>query len=236
MIQQRLSEGIKQKSVYDYPQVNYLSGSLQRIETHRGCPNKCPYCYEPDINVTFPIPKIERNQVQILDMNFLVQSTIVSRIRELSEQKVNKRVVYYEAVCGFDYRYLTQEIANELKVARFKRIRLAWDYGYREQLKIKDAVAKMLKAGFKREDLMIFMIVNWKIPKWECERKLDLLKVWNLKVCDCCFDGGHKHAIPFHWTEREIQEFRWKSRKHNQLVNFKMDPQIGGEYGKTLSA
>lgn len=51
------------------------------------------------------------------------------------------------------------------------------------------------------------------------------MKVWNVKVCDCCYDGGYKNAIPIYWTQKEVDDIRLKSRKHNQLVLLGMDPQ-----------
>lgn len=208
------------------PPYNKVKGDRQRIETHRGCPNNCPYCFEPTEVEVYPIPNLERNYVEILDMNFLYQPEIIKRIGELAEKRVGGRVVYYEEVCGFDHRLMTQEIANELKKARFVRPRIAWDGGATDQFKIKDCIDKLMKAGYKRKEIMCFMIVNWNITKRVCDRKLDLLKIWNVKVCDCCFDGGYKHAAPKRWTFDELKEFRAKCRKHNQIVNFGIDPEL----------
>lgn len=163
---------------------------------------------------------IECNYVEILDMNFLYQPDIILRIKHLEAIRVNDKIVYYEAICGFDYRLMTQEIADELKKARFIKPRFAWDGGLKEQYKIKDAINVFLRAGYRATELMCFMIVNWDIPKIECEKKLDFLKVWRIKVCDCCYDGGYKYAIPERWTAVELKEFRAKCREHNQLVNF----------------
>ena len=56
--------------------------------------------------------------------------------------------------------------------------------------------------------------------------KLDLCKVWNVKVADCYFDNQLSPNIkPIHWKEDKIKTFRRKCRKHNQLVNFKIDPE-----------
>jgi len=56
---------------------------------------------------------------------------------------------------------------------------------------------------------------------------LDLCKVWNVKVCDCYFDGQvSPHIVPIFWTEQQIRDFRKRVRKHNQLVNFGIDPEI----------
>lgn len=214
-------------TTHDRPQYNAVKGNVQRIELHRGCPwaDIHEYCYEPNIYEDFPIPELVKNQIQILDMNPLARKDILDVIKELGSKKVNNRVVRYEAICGFDYRFLTDEIAQAIKAARFIRPRLAWDGSFSEQVKIKIAIDRLLKVGYKRNELMLFMIVNWRIPYTECLRKLDLMKVWNVKVCDCCYDGGYKYAVPVHWTQKEMDDIRLKSRKHNQLVLLGMDPQ-----------
>jgi hypothetical protein len=212
-------------TTYNRPQYNAIKGEVQRIELHRGCPWHHEYCYEPQINEDFPIPEIVKNQVEILDMNFLVRKDALEIIKQLGEIRVDDKVVSYEFICGLDYRFLTQDIANQLKVSRFTRIRLAWDDPLSEQKKIKNAIQILIKAGYKRNELMLFMIVNWRIPYTECLRKLDLMKVWGVKVCDCCYDGGYAVAVPVYWTQAEISSIRKISRKHNQLVLFGIDPQ-----------
>jgi hypothetical protein len=51
--------------------------------------------------------------------------------------------------------------------------------------------------------------------------------VWRIKACDCYFDGqiGSK-IIPIYWSGEQIKSFRHKCRKHNQIVNFGIDPEI----------
>ncbi len=85
----------------------------------------------------------------------------------------------------------------------------------------------LLKAGYKPNDITIFMICNWKISYEHNLRKLDLCKVWNVKVADCWFDNQlSPNIIPIHWTDVQIKDFRHKVRKHNQLVRFKIDPEL----------
>lgn len=217
-------------TTYGKPQYNYVKGDKQRIELHRGCPwvrkLQHDYCYEPEIYEDFPIPLLVRNCVQILDMNLLARKDALEVIKELSEKRVNGKVIYYEAVCGFDFRLLTQEIADWLHITRFIKPRLAWDGSFSDQYKIKDAIGYLLKTGYKAKEISLFIIVNWKIPYRECLRKLDLMKVWNVKVCDCCYDGGYKYATPTLWTGKELTSFRRICRKHNQLVLFGIDPQL----------
>ena len=67
---------------------------------------------------------------------------------------------------------------------------------------------------------------RWHIPQHECLMKLDLCKVWNVKVADCYFDNQLPPNVePLFWTAYMINEFRRKVRKHNQMVNFKIDPE-----------
>jgi len=76
---------------------------------------------------------------------------------------------------------------------------------------------------------MVFMICNWTIPYGENLKKLDLCKVWRVKVGDCYFDNQTSPNInPSHWTDLQIKTFRNKVRKHNQLVNFRIDPEVKG--------
>lgn len=215
------------RTTYGGPQYIAIKGNVQRIELHRGCPwaDIHDFCYEPLEHEDFPIPEIIKNQVQILDMNFLVRKDALDIIKELKKIKVDGKVVQYELICGIDFRFLTQEIANALKDSRFVRPRIAWDGPLADQYKIKDIVQILLNAGYKRNEIMLFMIVNWRISYEECLRKLDLMKVWNVKVCDCCYDGGYKYSVPEYWIIEEIKDIRIKCRKHNQLVLFGIDPQ-----------
>lgn len=177
------------------------------------------------------MPEIVRNWVLIYDMNLLCKSKALQIIEELGKVRVKGKVVKYELVCGIDYRFLTQEIANALKQSRFVNIRLAWDGSYSEQKKIKAAIDMLLKAGYRSKSIMVFMLCNYSTVSYEenC-LKLDLCKVWNVKACDCYFDGQvMPHVSSYHWSEKEIRSFRKKVRKHNQLVNFGIDPERVGE-------
>lgn len=218
--------------VYNSPQVNYTTEcgigkrkkKVQRFETSRGCPNYCEYCYEPTKLEVFELPEVTEKRVQILDMNFLWQPNVIDRIKSL-----RKRGTHYELVCGIDYRLLTHEIATELKKSMFIPIRFAWDGGYNDQYKIRDTLKMLLNAGYNKRDISVFMLVNHKISYDECCNKLDLLKVWGVKVADCCFDGGYKNTTVFKWPKHYIKPFRAKCRKHNQLINFQIDPEVSSD-------
>lgn len=116
---------------YSYGPYNKFNDIEQWIRITEGCPHNCPYCYEPQIIKTFVIPKIIRTKVKIMDMNLLCKKEALQIIRTLGEKKVDGKVVYYELICGLDYRFLTPQIADALKKYRFKRIRIAWDWHYK---------------------------------------------------------------------------------------------------------
>ena len=130
-------------------------------------------------------------------------------------------------LCGIDYRFLDQELAVTLKQSRFKNIRIAWDFSFYLQKKLKDKTKLLLNAGYDPKNITIFMICNWKISYEENLRKLDLCKVWNFKVADCYFDNQLSPNIkPIHWKKDQIKSFRKKVRKHNQLIGFRIDPEV----------
>jgi len=48
-----------------------------------------------------------------------------------------------------------------------------------------------------------------------------------VKVADCYFDNQISPNIKaIFWTPEHIKKFRASVRKHNQLVNFKIDPEV----------
>lgn len=227
-VQQRLEgKDVQLLKPYSYGAYNKSNDKEQWVRLTEGCPNNCPFCYEPTEQKVFGIPKIVRNHVKIMDMNLLCKKEAIHIINELGSKRVNGRVVHYELICGIDHRFLSHALAFALKENRFQNIRLAWDWHYEDQYQIKVAIEKLLMAGYNTNDIMVFMICNWRINYDENCEKLDLCKVWNVKVCDCYFDGQvSPKIIPIFWSDIQIKMFRHKVRKHNQLVNFKIDPEV----------
>lgn len=206
---------------------NKMNDTEQWIRISQGCPNKCPFCYEPPEQKLFKIPSIERNLVKIMDMNLLSQEGASEIIRRLGQEKVNNKVVHYELICGIDHRFLTPLFAEGLKESRFQNIRLAWDFGYSDQLKIRNALKLLMAAGYRSKTITIFIICNWKISYEECLKKLYLCAIWSVKVADCYFDGQISPNIkPIGWTTLQIKDFRKRVRKHNQLIGFGIDPEL----------
>lgn len=212
---------------YSYGAYNKWDEKEQWIRLTEGCPNDCPYCYEPKEYKIFDIPEIVRNRVKIMDMNLLCKEEAFEIIEMLGSKKVDGRCVRYELVCGIDHRFLTESLSRCLYRAHFKNIRMAWDYYYADQFKIKAAINMLIKAGYKNKGIMIFMVCNWKITQKECLQKLNLCKYWNVRVADCYYDNQTMPNVkPIHWTIEEIKEFRRSVRKHNQFVGFRCDPEM----------
>jgi len=216
---------------YSKGSYNKFNDQEQWIRISEGCPNKCEYCRESFENGTKPIyleiPEIIRNNVKLLDMNLMYKPDCIKILDELGSKKVNNKVVYYELTCGIDYRYMNQEKADALKRNRFKNIRIAWDHNKQEQKRIKNCIKELVKSGYDPKKITVFMICNWKIPFDDNMFKLDLCKIWNVKVADCYFDNQLSPNIkPIHWSIEQIKLFRRRVRKHNQLIGFGIDPEL----------
>ena len=218
---------------YSKGEYNKSDGIEQWIRLSEGCPNKCPFCREsvenPELK-TFQIPEIVRNNVKILDMNLLCHPEALEIIKDLGRRKANGRVIHYELLCWIDSRFLTQEIAVALKQARFQNLRIAWDFGFVLQKEIKRSIQLLFNAGYSPKEVMVFVICNWKTSYDENLKKMDLCKIWNVQMADCYFDNQLSPNIkPIYWTEEQIKDFRHRVRKHNQMVNFGIDPEV--KYG-----
>lgn len=223
MIQERLGTP---EVKYSYGPYNKFNDKEQWIRLSEGCPHNCPFCYEPTEQKIFGIPDIVRNDVKIMDMNLLCKPEALGILGSLPK-KVNGKIVKYHLVCGVDYRFLTFELAYVMRKIRVQKIRLAWDWYYKDQYKIKQAVDMLKGVGYKPSEIMVFVICNWKIPFETNLKKMDLCKVWGVQISDCYYDNQvSPKIIPVDWTAQEIKTFRKKTRKHNQLVTFGFDPQV----------
>lgn len=58
---------------------------IKQIQYTKGCPNNCPYCYEP-IEMEYLDPIIPKDKrINILDMNFLANPMAKSKITNLKK-------------------------------------------------------------------------------------------------------------------------------------------------------
>ncbi len=211
----KLPEPLNQKEDYQVIKVSY------------GCPNGCQYCFASKKMKVYPIPPINRNLVKITDENIMVFPQAIKWMDELGSKKVNGLAVYYELICGIDFRNMSFEKAKALKRNRFINVRLAWDFGYVLSSKIEQTIRWLIKAGYKSKDISVFMLTNWKIPYEECLKKLETLWKLRVKINDCCWNCSYRNPIPVYWTLDEIRKFRKIARKHNHLVLFdSYDPEL----------
>ena len=86
----------EKKVKYSYGPYDKVKGDEQWIRITEGCPNQCPYCYEPPEIRIFPTPEIVRNEVKIIDMNLLCKPEAATIIRDLANRRVDGKVVHYE--------------------------------------------------------------------------------------------------------------------------------------------
>ena len=219
------------KQQYSRGAQNIITDEYQVIRLSEGCPHKCPWCREwrefgRDEWKVFPIPEIVRNEIRITDMNLIAKPEALSMIEAFKDIRVDGKVIYPWLVCGIDYRFLTAEIAKALHESRFKNIHIAWDLRYSDQKKIKKAVDMLKRVGYR--DISIFMVCNHPAVSYrENCKKLNLCKYWGVKVNDCWFDNQTSPNIePIAWTFEQIKKFRSAVRKHNQIVNFGIDPEL----------
>jgi len=218
------------KTPYSKGKQNIITDDYQVIRLSEGCPHKCPWCREHkeigDNWKIFKLPKIVRRDIRITDMNLLAKYNAFEIINQFRDLRVDGKVVYPWLVCGVDHRFLTLEIAKILKWNRFRKIHIAWDWYYKDQKEIKNAVNCLKKVGYR--DISIFMICNHPLISYkENLKKLNLCKYWGCKVNDCWYDNQISPNInPIGWTEKQIKSFRRKVRKHNQIVNFGIDPEL----------
>ena len=217
------------KPKYHSAAYNSFDDKQQWIRISDGCPTNCPFCYCPTELKYYGIPKIIRNDVHILDFNLLAQPNLKEVLTELTKIKVNNKKINLYAKGGFDKYFVTKDIAELIKKANFKEIILAWNWNYKtEFIPLFDAIDLFLKAGYKRKQIAVYIICNWKLSYNECIKKLDVLKVWNVKCFDCYYDNQtFPNVQPVYWTYNELKSFRVKCRTHNQLIIFNgYDPEL----------
>lgn len=210
----------------DYPQVNYIdTRGIQHIELNRGCPYQCEYCWADPNFKEFPIPIIKSNKVQIIGEAFLSDSRIPLLINNLGQKRFNNKVIYYGISQGVNKKDLNDHIVTMLSYYRFglitsrghwkKGIRISWDGNIFEEKKVKDTIKLLVKRGYKRKDIIVFVLVNWKISYKACLYKLKKFKEWNVMIDDCTFDCSKKKFIPLFWSYKKYKNFRAKCRDHN---------------------
>jgi len=229
MTQTYLTE--KPKVVYHSDFYNKINDTEQWIRLTDGCFRNCWNCYAPQDRKVYDLPEIVRNKVVFLDMNFLWAHPNPEQIlQELSEKRVNGKVVYYDFYCGLDFTLLNQDRINLCKKARigwfsnkrkwYSGLRIAWDRGINEQIQMQRFAKALKRGGYDPRYSQCFMLCNGKIPYSECEEKLRILLRWNIGVRDCWYNNQRRGSVdPIYWTKEQCIKFGRLCRDHNHLIN-----------------
>jgi len=250
-----------EKFLPDYsilPDVDYHATHMMR-----GCIRRCNFCgtwkIEPQRTnktkeeVISELITIGKNKVIFYDNNILANPHIKDILYELQTLTIKGKPVSFESQSGFDGRLLEKdlELANLIKKARFRNIRIAWDNGLNDKESIKRQLDILNKAGFKSKDISVFMIYNFNIPYEDMVKKIKLCKKWGVQITDCrfrpldidyddysphCRGSGKSGEYYIHeqagWTDEKVRNFRSQVRIHNIWVRYARDK--GKEYDKRM--
>lgn len=248
-----------------YPDYSLLGSEIDHHVTHamRGCIRRCAFCgtwkIEPKRHdktseeLQEELKAIGKNKVIFFDNNFLANTNVKSILEDLSNLKINSKMVICESQSGFDGRLLekNQELAKLLKKARFQNIRIAWDNSFSDYLSIKEQITFLTSAGYKMKDIAVFMVYNFDISYEEMIRKLNYCKKLGVQITDCRYRpldstadnynpqsvrGQTENDYYIHskagWTDQKIRAFRKMVREHNIWIRYAKDK--GLQYDKKM--
>ena len=193
-----------------------------------GCRRQCEFCmgHNNGIIEKLPFPNILIGDIDWIDVNILENEDLKEDLNQLIRLKDNKEIKNINLVQGIDYRIVTDDFLEQLYKLKIKPIRWAWDWSYDKIYDQLRFIKRLEKIGWKRKDMQIFMICNWKVLPSICNKKLDSLKYWNIQIADCWYPSGIKTCKGGIWDLDEVKQFRSKCRKHNQLVRHNgIDPE-----------
>lgn len=202
---------------------------VQKIELTKGCSRQCEFCYGHNNGKieTFPMPAIQDPVIEWIDVNILENPELDIHLGMFKALKASGVIKSINLVQGVDFRRVTESQLRSLYQLRIIPLRFAWDWGYGYVSKLSKFIALLERVGWKRNQMQIFIIYNWKMSIYECMIKLETLKYWNIQVSHCCYPDGSKK--PAFWAGTEIKLFSSACRKHNQMCRHRgYDP----EYGK----
>jgi hypothetical protein len=226
---------------YDLVEVDY-----QIVHASRGCFRKCNFCgtwrIEPDVIYKKSIKdEINKKQIVFYDNNLIANPYIKDILSEIEDFRFPDRSrVHCESQSGLDGRLLVKnpEIASYLKRAHFQHPRIAWDGPYTYWPKIKTQIQVLMDAGFKSDDIFVFMLFNHELSYEEMRAKLDACRRWRIRVIDCRFrplnslsdnykpiakcQDEREYYIHGGWSDKEVRAFRRAVRRQNIALILKL--------------
>ena len=151
----------------------------------------------------------------------------------------------FECQSGLDGRFLEQnpELAILLRKAHFHNVRIAWDNSLSDFMSIKKQLGYLTAAGYRPQNIFVFMIYNYDIPYEKMLKKVDCCEKWGVQIADCRYrplealkddynpgkyrNGQTKDDYYIHtkggWTDQKIRYFRKRVRQHNIWIRYAKD-------------
>lgn len=219
----------------------------QILHASRGCIRNCQFCgtwiiepeYKPKRSIAGEILQGIRKLV-FYDNNLLANPYIEDILAELAELKRVKRILWCESQSGFDGRILKEKphLGRMLKKAGFQNPRIAWDWGYKQHESIKQQIDLLLDAGYKSNQVYVFVIYNWDTTFEEMEQKRIRCYEWQVQIADCRYrpldqmydhyNGRAKNQTNadyyIHeeagWTDALVKQFRRNIREQNICIRY----------------
>jgi len=243
-----VQEGVFDEAEEYFPDYSLLPQNgeaidYQIIHASRGCIRKCQFCGTWKIEPDFKPKKSIRNEIKyrkivFYDNNLLANPYVEEILSELALLKKEKKILWCESQSGFDGRLLLKKayLAEMLKKAGFRNLRIAWDGKIEEFKKVKEQISILTGAGYISKDIYVFMIYNWRISFEDMERKrIECLK-WKVQIADCryrpldqTFDDYNprlKHQMSADyfimeeagWSDSLVRQFRKNVRRQNICI------------------
>lgn len=213
--------------------------NTQIIHTQRSCKYRCPWCYthviEPE-DIFYNADTVEkrilanpnRKDVLLYDNNFLSNPNnikILERFIELHRAKKFK----FMATQGFKNDLVTEETAKLVKEAGFYYPRFSWDNESQAE-SAKKCIEYFVNAGYKRKELMIFVIINYnETPKVIAQRYSEIYKLGCqvhsdiYRPADSEYDGSNGDYFinkKYGWTEHHIKELLKLMGNNNLKIRY----------------
>ncbi len=212
----------------------------QIIHSSRGCTRRCTFCgtwrIEPEFTcVDSVLPLIKKRNLVFYDNNLLANPHIDKILEELGGYRTdNGHPLRCESQSGFDLKLLSERRAKLLNEAHFVSPRIAWDGRYESWPEVKRAVEMLEEAGYKRKDIYVFMIYDFKLSYEEMKQKLEACRRWGVRVIDCryrpldCTEDNYRpgpkaqnedeYYIHEGWTDSQVRRFRRGVRRQNIAI------------------
>lgn len=238
--------GVMEEAETFRPNYSLLSEepNFQIIHTSRGCHRRCKpcgvYCIEPQYKFKSTVKdEIFKRKVVFYDNNLLANPYIEDILRELILLKRKRKILHCESQSGFDGRILRKKpyLAKMLKKSGFVYPKIAWDGSVKSWKNREREIRILVDAGYRREDISVFMLSNYEQRFDELEWKRMYCWSWGVQVNQCRFrpldqlfdhfNGRRKgqtnddYFIHPNWTDEEVKQFNRNVRRHNMTLRFR---------------